>query len=122
MFLVELKPKIKLWLNNDEFDGVFGDGKYSLLKAISDHGSITSAVKALNISYRKAWNDLKKAEDRLGKNLIAKSRGGAKGGSTSLTPEGQKLVEAYKAFRENVKKLVNKEYKKTMKNIINENF
>ena len=119
---MELTPKIKLWLNSDDCDGVFGDGKYRLLKAIADHDSLTSAAKSLKISYRKAWDDLKKAEERLGKRLIDKSRGGAGGGSTSLTPEGQKLIDAYTEFRNKIKKIVNKEYKQTMERTINENF
>lgn len=119
---MNLEPQIKLWLNSEDVDGVFGDGKYRLLKAIGKHGSLTMAAKSLNMSYRKAWNDLKKAEERFGKKLIDKSRGGPGGGRTNLTKEGGKLLEAYTKFENNMKKIVIKEYKKTMEKTINESF
>ena len=80
----ELIPKFKLWFSTADSEGVFGDGKWRLLKAIDDKGSLKKAAESLGISYRKAWGDLKKAESCLGTRLIEKIRGGKDGGKTIL--------------------------------------
>ena len=95
-----LCPNFKLWIYSREDDGVFGDGKVRLLKAIDDQGSLREAATSLKISYRKAWGDIKKAEDCLRLKLVEKSRGGAGGGQTSLTPEGKRCIVAYTKFRQ----------------------
>ena len=108
----KLSPRFKLWFNTKNTDGVFGDGKWRLLKAIDSTGSLTAASNLLGISYRKAWGDLKKAEKHLGVSLIQKQRGGKAGGKTSLTKEGKKWVTAYTKFRSDIKKTVDKSQKK----------
>ena len=95
-----LCPNFKLWIYSTDDDGVFGDGKVRLLQAVDDQGSLQKAAKLLKISYRKAWGDIKKAEDCLQLKLVEKSRGGATGGQTSLTPEGKRCIAAYVKFRQ----------------------
>ena len=70
------------------------------LQTIDDKGSLREAATSLKISYRKAWGDIKKAEDCLRLKLVEKSRGGAGGGQTSLTPEGKRCIAAYVKFRQ----------------------
>ena len=95
----KLKPRFKLWLNGDDVDGVFGDGKFRLLKSIETTGSLRAASALLHISYRKAWGDLKKAQNALGVVLIDQHRGGPRGGRTVLTEEGRRWLQAYVRFR-----------------------
>lgn len=116
---MKLTPKIKIWLSTEANEGAFGGGKYRLLKAIEEQGSLAAAAEKLNISYRKAWGDLKKAEQYLGITLIVKTRGGSGGGQTLLTPEGVKLLKAYSEFVTDVKQFVTESYQKQMKFIIN---
>ena len=78
MAVDKLKPRVKLWLNSEDVDGVFGDGKCRLLKSIEATGSLRAASELLHISYRKAWGDLKKAQNALGVALIDQHRGGAR--------------------------------------------
>ena len=87
---MNLTPKMKLWLSADDSQGVFGVGKFRLLKTIEEEGSLSAAADKLKISYRKAWGSLKKSEESLGVKLIDKIRGGAGGGQTSITPMGKK--------------------------------
>lgn len=95
----KLRPKFKLWLSTNKDEGVFGDGKWRLLGAIEQGGSLRSAAKSLGISYRKAWGDLRKAERCLGVSLVEKSRGGSAGGETRLTRNGALWLKAYSCFR-----------------------
>jgi len=85
-----LRARFKLWLNSQDVDGIFGDGKWRLLEAIGRTGSLTAASESLRISYRKAWGDLNKAQDALNTVLVEKQRGGNTGGRTILTGEGKK--------------------------------
>ena len=82
----------KIWFSSEGGQNIMGDGKIKLLKAINEMGSLKAATNLLKISYRKAWGDIKKAEDILGFQLINKLRGGPAGGSSSLTEEGKRLI------------------------------
>jgi len=107
-----LRARFKLWLSTKDAEGVFGDGKWRLLQAIGQTGSLNAASKLLKISYRKAWGDLKKAQDNLNVTLVEKQRGGNTGGKTVLTNEGRKWVKAYTKFRADVEKQIEKAYDK----------
>lgn len=111
----KLRARFKLWLSTRDIEGVFGDGKWRLLKAIENTGSLTSASKLLRISYRKAWGDLKKAQEALNIALVKKRRGGILGGQTTLTDQGKKWVKAYMRFRDDTEKAVEKAYEKHIK-------
>ncbi len=114
----KLRARFKLWLSGKDIEGVFGDGKWRLLKAIDDQGSLNAASKELSISYRKAWGDLKKAQEALGVNLVEKKRGGVLGGKTTLTSQGKKWVRAYTRFRRDIEKAVARAYKKHIAGLI----
>lgn len=101
-----LKPRIKLWFNGEGIDGVFGDGKCRLLKSIETTGSLRAASELLHISYRKAWGDLRKAQNALGVALIDQRRGGRQGGRTVLTEDGERWLQAYSRFRRHVEAAV----------------
>ena len=105
-----LRPKFKLWLSSPEAEGIFGDGKWRLLKAVSLEGSLLAATQCLKISYRKAWGDLRKAEQRLGERLVEKHRGGAEGGTALLTETGKAWLKAYAGFRSDVEKAVSEAF------------
>jgi molybdate transport system regulatory protein len=84
-------------------DGVFGGGKWRLLAAVEQEGSLRQAALALGRSYRKAWGDIRRSEAALGCSLVESTRGGTRGGATTLTPFGRELLTAwdrYQAFME----------------------
>lgn len=117
---MKLSPKVKIWISTESGGGAFGGGKYRLLKAIGEQGSLAAAAESLNISYRKAWGDLKKAEENLGFALIVKTRGGTGGGQTLLTAEGIRLIHAYSNFIDDVNRLTTEAYKKQMEPVFHE--
>lgn len=108
----KLKAKFKLWLSTGDVEGVFGDGKWRLLKAIDSKGSLAAAAETLGISYRKAWGDLRKAEECLNVTLAERHRGGSMGGRTRLTNQGEKWVKAYAEFRSDIEKSAEKAFEK----------
>jgi molybdate transport system regulatory protein len=108
MSLLNIKGHI--WIENKE-GHVIGHGRKKLLESIRDTGSIKSAAKAMKMSYRHAWemaNTMNKISERP---LIEKIAGGANGGGTRLTEEGERLIATYeKLFNEfeKFKKQLNK--------------
>ena len=91
----DLHAHCKLWISSDTSEGSFGTAKVRLLEAICQTGSLQDAARTLGISYRKAWGDLKKAEDCLQCKLIEKTRGGQGGGRTVVTDQGRRVIRAY---------------------------
>jgi len=114
----KLTVRFKLWLNARDAEGVFGDGKWRLLKAIDTEGSLKAASESLHISYRKAWGDLKKAEDALSIALVERQRGGSIGGQTRLTDQGKRWVSAYAKFRGDIEKVTEKAYQKYIERLL----
>ncbi|NDF79871.1 MAG: LysR family transcriptional regulator, partial [Betaproteobacteria bacterium] len=47
----------------------------TLLQAVRSQGSISAAAKALDLSYRHVWGELKKWEAQLGQDLIVWDKG-----------------------------------------------
>ncbi|HNQ67595.1 MAG TPA: LysR family transcriptional regulator [Bacteroidales bacterium] len=105
---MEIKLKYKIWLETEERIGVFGDGKWRLLKAIDETGCLNSAMKKLGLSYRKTWDNLIKIEETLGFKIVEKQRGGASGGKTVLTKEGKIIVDAFDKFHVKYDSLITK--------------
>lgn len=55
------KPKLryKFWIETERGDGILGEGKWLLLKAIRDTGSLNAAVDKMGLAYRQTWDKLK---------------------------------------------------------------
>ena len=104
--LKHVKFNYKIWLSTLDDKGIMGDGKWKILKAIEEHGSLKAATDALGITYRRTWGDLKEIEEVLGFALLDKSRGGKDGGNTCLTPEGKNLVQAFDQFHEKIDSVI----------------
>ncbi len=83
----------------DEFGAeILDDRIWSLLKAVDECASLRAAAARCEISYRKAWGDMRKTEQMLGFPLLEKHRGGSRGGESRLTDAGKEFVEAYRAL------------------------
>ena len=113
----KLTPRVKLWLNSQDVEGVFGNGKCRLLEHIDAKESLRAASDALHISYRKAWGDLKKAQSALGVILIEQHRGGRQGGRTVLTEQGKRWLQAYGCFRREVEAAVQASFEKFFREV-----
>lgn len=73
-----------------------GPGKVRLLEQIAETGSIRSAAASMKMSYRRAWLLVQALEKTFGAPLIVAATGGRKGGGTSLTPLGKKVIKLYR--------------------------
>jgi molybdate transport system regulatory protein len=104
----DLQLKFKFWIEKSNGESILGEGKWMLLKAIKETGSLQAAVNQLGYTYRQTWENLKKIESKLGFPLIEKTRGGEKGGHTILTAEGEKMVYFFDHLYERASPEINK--------------
>ena len=75
-----------------------GPGKMRLLDAVAETGSISSAGRALGMSYRRAWMLIDDLNSSFRKKVVSTTLGGKEGGGAKLTPFGQELVKRYRAI------------------------
>ncbi len=106
----EIFLNYKLWLSSVTGEGIIEEDRYRLLQIIKDKGSLKAAADEMKMSYRKAWGDLKKAEELLGYELITRQRGGKTGGNSVLTDKAVRLLEAYHVLHTKMDDAVEKAY------------
>ena len=78
----------------------FLDGRVAmLLRLIGETGSVREACQKMQMSYSSGWNAIRTLENELGFTVVSRTQGGARGGSSSLTAEGEELLSRYEGFR-----------------------
>lgn len=79
-----------------EPSGRIGPGKIELLETIARTGSISAAGRALDMSYRRAWDLVSDLGRVFGQPVVSSQTGGKRGGGAKLTPFGEELVAKYR--------------------------
>jgi molybdate transport system regulatory protein len=74
---------------------LMGSGKKELLEKIKETGSIKAAATEMQISYRHAWEMIKKMNAISAVPLVIKNTGGSSGGGSIVTKEGEELIACY---------------------------
>jgi molybdate transport system regulatory protein len=107
------RPRAKVWL---EIDGayIFGRGISDILKAVAQCGSIKEAARSVGKSYRHVWARIKAAEQALGAELVRTQVGGSGVRRSELTALGCDLVRDFDVLRQQVLKLVEREYQRRL--------
>ena len=77
-----------------------GPGKIRLLEAVAESGSISSAGRALGMSYRRAWMLIEQMNLSFSRKVVTTQLGGTHGGGAVLTPFGRELVKRYRAIED----------------------
>lgn len=85
---------------------IIGELEADMLRAIDRTGSFSNAARALGLSYAFLWNSISRIEHLLGTKVVLAERGGARGGRASLTPMGNKLLQAYTKLDTRVSRFV----------------
>ena len=75
-----------------------GPGKIALLEQIASLGSISAGGRAMDMSYRRAWELIEELNTIFGKPVVESRSGGKKGGGATLTPLGLSLIARYRAM------------------------
>ncbi len=77
-----------------------GPGKIELLEKIAAFGSISAAGRAMDMSYRRAWELVDELNAIFGKPVVARQACGRRGGGTRLTSLGLALVARFRAVEQ----------------------
>ena len=92
-------PRVQFRLRFSRGDDIaVGPGKVALLEAIAASGSITSAAKALGMSYRRAWLLVDTMNRCFETPVVEAEAGGKRGGGARLTQLGAEVVRRYRAI------------------------
>lgn len=98
-----MKSKIKVWIEDNENNLIFGGGKTQILELIDETGSISEASKKAGMNYKKAWSHIKILQEYIHDELVIVTKGRTSGGTT-LTPKAKELVENFNILKADVKK------------------
>ena len=108
-----LKPVIRLAIKSDtaETNSQFGRGVANLCLGVREFGSLNAAAKDMKMAYSKAWRIIKETEAALDMQLL--NRDGAHG--STLTNEGNNLLDTYIELDERLQKIAEEEFAKHFK-------
>jgi molybdate transport system regulatory protein len=95
----ELQPEFKLSFEGKGRRTVIDQTDAVLLRYVSEKNSLTEAAKAAGVSYRNAWNRMKRLESYIGKRILETKVGGRAGGGAELTESGLALLKEFRRVR-----------------------
>jgi len=90
-------PSLSLRIDFDP-EGRIGPGKITLLEKVAALGSISGAARAMNMSYKHAWDLIEEMNQLFGKPLVSTQTGGKDGGGARLTAVGLAVVTRFRAI------------------------
>ncbi|ABP95607.1 MULTISPECIES: winged helix-turn-helix domain-containing protein [Metallosphaera] len=101
-----MKFNFKIWIEDDEGKPVMGKGGVALVKAIVDSGSIAKASEEMKVSYKFAWQYVRRINGEIGG--IQMKKGGKNAGGTNIDPKVIKAVRIYEQAQEEVRRVLEK--------------
>jgi molybdate transport system regulatory protein len=103
-----LLPSLSVRIDLDE-EGRIGPGKIRLLENIDSCGSISAAGRAMNMSYKRAWDLVDEINRICQRAAVERHAGGKNGGGATLTPFGLSLVARYRKIERSAENAARKE-------------
>jgi molybdate transport system regulatory protein len=94
-----VEPVPHLSLQSEE-ETVMDEIDAMLLQVIAEKNSLTDAAREVEVSYRNAWDRIRRIETRSGKKILESSTGGPEGGSSKLTKDGEALLKEFLRVRD----------------------
>src|SRR6202046_4571605 len=88
-------PSLSVRIDLDT-EGRIGPGKIQLLENIRTCGSISAAGRAMDMSYKRAWDLVDEINRICRRAAVERHAGGKNGGGASLTSFGTSLVARYR--------------------------
>jgi molybdate transport system regulatory protein len=82
-------------MHKESGNKIINNELFQILSSINSDNSIAKVAENKGMSYRKAWGLIKEAEKELNFCIVERQRGGLNGGTSKLSPEGEKLINAY---------------------------
>jgi molybdate transport system regulatory protein len=101
-------PALSVRIDLDS-EGRIGPGKIQLLENIRELGSISAAGRAMDMSYKRAWDLVDEINRICRQAAVERQTGGKNGGGAVLTPFGVSLVSRYRKIERDAATAVRKE-------------
>jgi molybdate transport system regulatory protein len=101
-------PQLSVRIDLDAEDRI-GPGKIQLLEKIQQFGSISAAGRAMDMSYKRAWDLVDEINRICRQPAVERQTGGKNGGGAALTPFGASLVARYRKIERDAASAVRKE-------------
>ena len=101
-------PSLSVRIDLDHEDRI-GPGKILLLENIREFGSISAAGRAMDMSYKRAWDLVDEINRICRQPAVERQAGGKNGGGAALTPFGISLVARYRKIERDAASAVRKE-------------
>ena len=101
-------PSLSVRIDLDT-EGRIGPGKIALLENIRKLGSISAAGRAMDMSYKRAWDLVDEINRICRQAAVERQTGGKNGGGAVLTPFGVSLVARYRKIEREAASAVRKE-------------
>jgi molybdate transport system regulatory protein len=101
-------PSLSVRIDLDT-EGRIGPGKIQLLENIREFGSISAAGRAMDMSYKRAWDLVDEINRICRQAAVERQTGGKNGGGAVLTPFGVSLVARYRKIERDAASAVKKE-------------
>ncbi len=97
---MQLQINGRIWLEATPNDRFMGIGRLELLQHIQQTGSINKAAKAMDMSYKRAWDLVHSMNTLADTPLVSTQTGGSTGGGAIVTAEGEKYLTYYRGLQE----------------------
>ena len=98
-----MEVKVKVWLEDDNRNLVFGSGKNEILKYVELTGSISKAAQKVGMNYKKTWSHIQVLENYIEDKLVITKKGRGEDSGSKLTPKAKELIELYNQLNEDIK-------------------
>ncbi|WP_368031203.1 winged helix-turn-helix domain-containing protein [Arcobacter sp. s6] len=106
-----MEIKVKVWIEDENRNLIFGSGKTEILNQIDQTGSIAKAAQNVGMNYKKAWSHIKILEEYIEDDLVLTKKGRAQDSGSKLTLKAKELMKLYKTLDADIKEYSQKRFK-----------